>query len=113
MHQESLDKRERKFVAGVAAGKPLRQAAKDAGYATSTAEKKAYKILRAPREQSFLTNSLEQAGITRRRSLHPMVDALQARRRVAINGPDGGIELETEFPDHRMRLDAFDGAERL
>lgn len=42
-----------------------------------------------------------------------MVDALQARRRVAINGPDGGIELETEFPDHRMRLDAFDGAERL
>ena len=42
-----------------------------------------------------------------------MVDALQARRRVAINGLDGGIELETEYPDHRMRLDAFDGAERL
>jgi len=71
MHQESLDKRERKFVAGVAAGKPLRQAAKDAGYATSTAEKKTYKILRAPREQSFLTNSLEQAGITAKKIAAP------------------------------------------
>ena len=71
MHQESLDKRERKFAAGVAAGKSLRQAAKDAGYTSSTAEKKAYKILPAPREQSFLTDSLEQAGITDKKIAAP------------------------------------------
>ena len=113
MLKEIPDKRERKFVAGVAAGKSLRQAATDAGYAPSTAEKKAYKILRAPRVQSFLTEALEQAGITARKIVQPIVDALQAKRTVAMKGPDGEIYLETEYPDIRLQLEGFDRAERL
>jgi len=45
--------------------------------------------------------------------VQPIVDALQAQRTVAIKGPDGEIHLETEYPDHRMRLEAFDRAEWL
>jgi terminase small subunit-like protein len=113
MHKASLDQRERRFAAGVAAGKSLRQAAKDAGYATSTAEKKAYKILRGPRVQSFLTEALEQAGITAKKIAQPIVDALQAKRTVAIKGPDGEIHLETEYPDIRLQLEGYDRAEKL
>jgi hypothetical protein len=113
MHKASLDQRERRFAAGVAAGKSLRHAAKDAGYAPSIAEKKAYKILRAPRVQSFLTEALEQAGITAKKIVQPIVDALPAKRTVAIKGPDGEIFLETEYPDVWLQLEGFDRCERL
>jgi len=113
MHREIPDKRERKFAAGVTAGNSLRQAAKDACYSPSTAEKKAYKILRAPRVQSFLNEALEQADITAKKIVQPIVDALEAKRTVAIKGPDGEIHLETEYPDIRLQLEGYDRAERL
>ena len=59
MNKQGLDKRERKFVAGVVEGKSLTQAAKDAGYAKSTAEKKASAMLRRPLVQSELTKAFE------------------------------------------------------
>jgi len=45
--------------------------------------------------------------------VQPIVDALGAQRTVAIKGPDGEIDLETEHPDHRMRLEAFHRADRI
>jgi|SRR5215831_2924176 len=84
MHKGSLDKRERKFAAGVAAGKSLRQAAREAGYAPSTAEKKAYKIVRSPRVQSFLTDAMERLGVTAEMIVQPIKNALLAKRTVAI-----------------------------
>ena len=113
MHKEIPDKRERTFVAGVAAGKSLRQAATDAGYAPSTAEKKAYKILRAPRVQSFLTEVLEQAGVTAKKIVQPIVDALQATKTVRVKTALGKYEVKTDEPDIPLRLEGFDRAERL
>ena len=59
MNKQGLDKRERKFIAGVVAGKSDIQAAKDAGYAKSTAEKKASAIFNRPLVQSELTKAFE------------------------------------------------------
>jgi phage terminase small subunit len=39
-NSQTLDERERRFVKGVVEGKSMIQAAKDAGYSKSTAEKK-------------------------------------------------------------------------
>src|SRR5215831_7663519 len=113
MHKGSLDKRERKFAAGVAAGKSLRQAAREAGYAPSTAEKKAYKIIRSPRVQSFLTDALEKLGMTAERIVKPIVVALEAKRTVGVKSKEGVLALKTDEPDHRIRMEAFDRVERL
>ena len=45
--------------------------------------------------------------------MQPIVDALEAKRTVAMKGQDGEVHLETEYPDHRIRLEGFDRAERL
>src|SRR5215831_11247005 len=113
MHKGSLDKRERKFAAGVAAGKSLRQAAREAGYAPSTAEKKAYKIIRSPRVQSFLTDAMEKLGVTAEMIVQPIKNALLATRTVAIKTKEGEVQLKTDEPDVRLQLEGFDRAERL
>ena len=45
--------KERKLVQGILQGKSVRQAAKDAGYAKSTADVKSYGILSAPVCRAF------------------------------------------------------------
>ena len=110
MNKQGLDKRERKFVAGVVEGKSLTQAAKDAGYAISTAEKKSFAILRRPLVQSELTKALEACGVKFADILRPIADALKARK--SYVHPKAGL-LESGFPDHAIRLAAADRAIRL
>ena len=110
MDKHGLDKRERKFVAGVAEGKSLTQAAKDAGYAKSTAEKKTSAILSRPLVKSELTKALELCGVKFADIVRPIADALKARKSYAH--PKAGL-LESGFPDHAIRLAAADRAIRL
>ena len=84
----------------------MRQAAKDAGYAKSTAEVKSYGILQRPRVQLFLTDALERAGITPDALAKPIQEALQACVRL-VNSRQGTF-VETELPDHQARLQAYD-----
>ncbi|TMQ28008.1 MAG: hypothetical protein E6K65_13160 [Nitrospirae bacterium] len=100
----TLDERERRFVKGVVEGKPLTQAAKDAGYATSTAEKKSYAILQRPLVKSEMTKALERAGVTLVHIVQPIADALTATR--SYIDPKSGLLIETSVPDHKIRLEA-------
>ena len=110
MNKHGLDQRERKFIAGFVAGKSLTQAAKDAGYAKSTAEKKASAILNRPLVRSELTKALEHLGHTMESIVRPIADALKARK--SYVHPRAGL-LESRFPDHAIRLAAADRAIRL
>ena len=110
MNKQGLDKRERKLIAGVAAGKSDIQAAKDAGYANSTAEKKASAILNRPLVKSELTKALEACGVKMADIMRPIADALKARK--SYVHPKAGL-LESGFPDHAIRLAAADRAIRL
>ena len=109
MNKQGLDKRERKLIAGVAAGKSDIQAAKDAGYATSTAEKKASAMLRRPLVQSELTKAFERHGLTMKRIVQPIVAGLTANLSMVVDG----MMIESDFPDHRIRLAASDRAVKL
>ena len=110
MNKQRFDKRERKLVAGFVAGKSLTQAAKDAGYAKSTAEKKASAILHRPLVRSELTNALARLGHTMESIVRPISDGLKARK--SYVHPKAGL-LESGFPDHAIRLAAADRAIRL
>jgi hypothetical protein len=99
----TLDERERRFVMGLVKGKSRIQAAKDAGYATSTAEKKSYAILQRPLVRSALTNALERLGVTLEHIVQPIADALTATR--SYVDPKSGILVETSVPDHKIRLE--------
>ena len=98
--------KERKLVQGVLEGKSMRQAAKEAGYAKSTAEVKSYGILKRPRVQSLLPDARGQAGIMPERLAQVLADPLDATRTIEMkNGT-------REVPDHRIRLDADEQATR-
>ena len=99
----TLDERERRFVKGVVAGKSMTRAAMDAGYATSTAEKKSYAILQRPLVKSELTKALERAGVTLEHIVRPIADALTATKSY-IN--KDGLMVESQVPDHKTRLEA-------
>ena len=98
--------RERKLVQEILRGKSIRQAAKDAGYAESTACVKSYGILQRPRVQTCLTDALERAGITPEALAKPIYEALEAR--VRMTNSRLGTVIETELPDHQTRLQAYD-----
>ena len=110
MNKHGLDQRERKFIAGFVAGKSLTQAAKDAGYAKSTAEKKASAILNRPLVRSELTKALERLGHTMESIVRPISEGLKARK--SYVHPKAGL-LESEIADHAIRLVAADRAIRL
>jgi hypothetical protein len=103
-NRHTLDERERRFVKGVAAGKSRIQAAKDAGYAQSTAEKKSYAILQRPLVKSALTEAMVRIGMTHEMMVQPLKDALTATR--SYVDPKSGLLVETQVPDHKMRLEA-------
>ncbi len=102
-NRQTLDERERRFVKGVVEGKSRIQAAKDAGYATSTAEKKSYALLQRPLVSSALTNALERAGVTLVHIVQPIADALKATKS-HVN--KDGVMVESQMPDHKIRLEA-------
>jgi hypothetical protein len=103
VNRQTLDRRERIFVKGVVAGKSLIQAAKDAGYATSTAGKRSYLILQRPLVKSALTNALERVGVTLEHIVQPIADALKATRSYVNKD---GLMVESHVPDHKIRLEA-------
>ncbi|MBH0198759.1 MAG: hypothetical protein HP497_04960 [Nitrospira sp.] len=105
----SLDDRERRFVQGIVEGKSMTQAAKDAGYAKSTAEKKASVILNRPLVQSMLTRALEGLGLTMEGIVRPIADGLKATRSAIITGKI----IDSQIPDHQVRLGAHDRAVKL
>ena len=102
-NRQTLDERERRFVKGVAAGKSRIQAAKDAGYAQSTAEKKSYAILQRPLVKSELTKALERAGMTLVHIVQPIAYALKATKSYVNKD---GLMVESQVPDHKIRLEA-------
>jgi len=61
-----------KVAEGLARGLSKREAVRQAGYANSTAEKKAYDIVKRPLVQSALTEALERQGVTFDQILKPL-----------------------------------------
>jgi hypothetical protein len=108
-HARGLTGREIKFTDGVAGGKSLSAAARSAGYAESTARKKAHEIMRRPLVQSALTVALARQGGTMELIVRPILDALQANLVISTHA---GM-IVTDSPDHRLRLDAASLAIRL
>ncbi len=94
---------------GLAQGLTQIEAVKQAGYSSSTAEKKAYRIVRHPQVQSVLTEALEALGVTAKKIMQPIVDGLEARE--VVRSKDGDILADD--PDHRVRLQAHDRAVAL
>lgn len=110
---EILSKRERKFVAGVVAGKTKMQAAIDAGYTPETARAKSYSFLNRPLVRSAITDALERLGVTYERMVQPVADALEATKFVPAGSRetlDGTKSEYVEIPDHPTRLAAHDRA---
>ncbi len=103
-------KRSQRAVAlGLAQGLSQIEAVKQAGYSDSTAEKKAYRIVRHPQIQSFLTEALEALGVTAKKIMQPVIDGLEACE--VVRSKDGDILADD--PDHRVRLQAHDRAVAL
>ena len=103
-------KRSQRAVAlGLAQGLSQIEAVKQAGYADSTAEKKAYQIVQHPQVQNFLTESLEALGVTAQKIMQPIKDGLEACE--VVRTEDG--KLLTGHPDHKVRFMAHDRAVAL
>ncbi len=103
-------KRSQRSVAlGLAQGLSQIEAVKQAGYADSTAEKKAYRLVRHPQVQSFLPEALEALGVTAWQILQPIKDGLEACE--VVRTEDG--KILTDHPDHKTRFMAHDRAVQL
>lgn len=61
---QGLTLKQRKFVGGYLEGKPLVQAAVEAGYAPSTAARGATELLRSPKVRTAIQEAMEQSGVT-------------------------------------------------
>ncbi len=103
-------KRSQRAVAlGLAHGLSQIEAVKQAGYSDSTAEKKAYRIVRHPQVQSVLTEALEALGVTAKQILQPIKDGLEACEVVKTEAG----KILTDHPDHKIRFMALDRAVQL
>ena len=94
---------------GLAQGLSQIEAVKQAGYSDSTAEKKAYRIVRHPQVQSVLTEALEALGVTAKKIMQPVIDGLEACE--VVKTEDG--KILTDYPDHKIRFMAHDRAVQL
>lgn len=99
----------RTVALGLAKGLSQVEAVKQAGYADSTAEKLAYQIVRRPQIQSFLTEALEELGVTAKQIMRPIKDGLEACE--VVRTEKG--KILTDHPDHKTRLAAHDRAVEL
>ena len=106
-----------KIAEGLAKGLTQMQAVLEAGYAASTAQKKAYAIVKRPLVQSALTDSCERIMQRRQIPFDRMVelyfDALDAPLVVkSAQLGDAYMPLEPKtqqpYPDHALRMDAAD-----
>ncbi len=101
--------KQRAVALGLAHGLSQIEAVKQAGYADSTAEKKAYRIVQHPQVKSFLTEALEALGVTAKQILQPIKDGLEACE--VVKTEDG--KILTDHPDHKIRFMAHDRAVQL
>jgi len=106
-----------KIAEGLAKGLTQMQAVLEAGYAASTAKKKAYAIVKRPLVQSALTDTCERILAKRKMQfdeiVEPYFDALKAPlivKSTQLGDAQVPKDLETgqPFPDHALRMDAAD-----
>ena len=95
-----ISPRQRLLVKGVLEGKPVVQAAQEAGYAKSTAYSKGHLILDRPIVRSFLTEAYERAGITPEKIIQPVLDGLKARK-------DDKADHDTRLKSYKFVTDAY------
>jgi hypothetical protein len=98
-----------KVAEGLARGLGKREAVLQAGYSSSTAEKKAYLIVSRPVDTVDPHQDARTAGVTFDRILQPVIDALDAT--VVTRTLEGPVK--TKLPDHRIRLEAHDRVIKL
>ena len=99
-----LTLRQRKVVKGLLEGKTRSEALIRAGYAESTSQHKASQIINQPRIQSFLTDALEKVGLT----ADVLTKILKEAARACLVIEREGKLIQTNIPDHRTRLTAYD-----
>jgi len=87
----------------MARGLSATEAVRQAGYAESTVQKKAYQIVQRPLVQSALTDALERQGLTMEKLMKVYLDALEANH--VVKSSERLEAVETEVPDVRMRVD--------
>jgi len=80
-----LTMRERKFIAGLAAGKTQKQAAIDAGYSQKSADCLAYQTLQKATVQTAFQKILEKQGITDEKLGEVLAEGLDATKVIACN----------------------------
>lgn len=106
-----------KVAEGLARGFSQRKAVKEAGYSASTAEKKAYAIVKRPLVQSGLTEAVERIMSARNKQfdeiVRPYVDGFDAP--VIVKFASEGIvciakdpETQEVIPDHDVRIKSAD-----
>ncbi|GKS62921.1 hypothetical protein YTPLAS72_02250 [Nitrospira sp.] len=106
-----------KVAEGLARGFSQRKAVKEAGYSASTAEKKAFAIVKRPLVQSALTEAVERIMAARNKQfeeiVRPYVDGLDAA--VIVKSRTEGIaciakdpETQEVIPDHDVRIKSAD-----
>ncbi len=95
----------------MARGLSATEAVRQAGYAESTVQKKAYQIVQRPLVQSALTDALERQGLTMEKLMKVYLDALEANH--VVKSSERLEAVETEVPDTRTRVDAADRVSRF
>lgn len=105
----NFTEKQRALLKGISAGKSVLQAAKDAGYAESSARQLPYQFLKQPEVQSPLTEALARVGVTPDKISKTILEGMEAKARVAFEG----TLSETELPDHRVRGEFVDRATTL
>jgi len=103
--------RQRKLIKGMLDGKPVAQAAREAGYADSVIPTAIYKLIRRPAFLGALGEAMDGAGITDEKLLERLREGLDATT-VKIT-PQNGSAVEREVPDWDGRHRYLETALRL
>ena len=99
-------KNARTIAEGLAKGLTQMKAVEEAGYAPSTAQKKAYAIVKRPLVQSALTEAIERQGVTFDDILQPYFDGLKAM--IVMKDSKTLTARATTIPAIPTRMDAAD-----
>lgn len=112
--RKGLSVKERQFVKGLARGLTQKEAALRAGYADTTAHKKAYDIIRRPLVQSALTEAFLRIGGTMDALMLPIAEGVKAKvphllGETRTSDGKGTVEIRKRhrfLADHPTRLKA-------
>jgi hypothetical protein len=107
-----INLRQRKFVEGKMKGKSSSQAARDAGYAESTARRADAQIANKPAVRKLLAELMEEAGLTDAKLVSKLSEGIDAKV-VKLVQRDGKFTDARAFPDFKTRLDYLELGFRL